>query len=308
MSSPIQISIVIVSYQVKELLLACLASIATTKENLAVEVIVIDNNSTDGSVDAVAKHFPQTVLIANNYNAGFSGANNQGMSIAKGEYIFLLNPDTEVHEGALQQLLARAEKGLDSVVAPQLLNSDGSIQISVWKKTTVMNLIAETFFLHQVFKLNLYAPSQLQQDFAPDAASGAALFFSKKLFEKIGGLDDNLFWSEDTDFCTRSRTVAPLYYLANARVTHHSGKSSVDRLHIVLPNQLLSKVKYIRKHASRMTYGLALFFGLIFILSRIVMFGLLSPFKSLYGKKRKAYSIALKKWGQLVKTGTFALT
>jgi GT2 family glycosyltransferase len=308
MSSRVQISIIIVSYQVKELLMACLESIAKTKGELTVEVIVVDNKSSDGSVAAVAQYYPESVIIANDYNAGFSGANNQGMSIAKGEYIFLLNPDTEVHEGALQQLLSRAEKGVYSVVAPQLLNSDGSIQISVWKKTTIMNLIAETFFLHQVFKLNLYAPSQLHEDFAPDAASGAALFFSKKLYAQIGGLDENLFWSEDTDFCTRSRSVAPLRYLANARVTHHSGKSSVDRLHIVLPNQLLSKVKYIRKHASGMTYGLALFFALIFILSRIVVFGLLSPIKSLYGKKRKAYSIALKKWGQLVKTGTFALT
>lgn len=99
------VSVIIINYNVKELLLQCLSSLYKKSNNsLHLEVIVIDNDSKDDSVASVLKEFPQVILIANKFNVGFSAANNQGLLIAKGEFIFLLNPDTEIIENTLEQL------------------------------------------------------------------------------------------------------------------------------------------------------------------------------------------------------------
>lgn len=307
MSNRHKISIIIVSFNVRDLLLQCLTSIERTKGDLNVEVIVVDNNSSDDSVAAVRREFPQTIIKENNYNAGFSAANNQGMSLASGKFFFLLNPDTELHEDALSLLFTKLNSSDNSVVAPQLLNSDGSIQYSCWKAPTFLSIFLETMYLHRFINLRIYKEDQYKTDFFPEAISGAALFFKSTLFIRIGGLDEQFFWSEDTDFCIRANQIAPLAYISNSKVTHHSGKSSVDRYHIVLPNQVLSKVKLIRKHRPRFIYCAVLIVTLVFILSRMVVFGLLSPISRIYRKKATAYSIALKKWFQLLIQGEFSL-
>jgi GT2 family glycosyltransferase len=193
------------------------------------------------------------------------------------------------------------------VIAPQLLNSDGSIQYSCWKTPSLTSIIIETVYLHPLLGLRKYANKKYERDFSPEASSGAALLFNSELYKEIGGLDEQLFWSEDTDFCTRARQRAPIGYLSAAKVTHHSGKSSINRYHIVIPNQILSKAKYIRKHSSRLTYASMLGVTLVFILSRIIVFNLLSPFRLIYRKKASAYLLALKKWCQLVLNGKFSM-
>jgi GT2 family glycosyltransferase len=229
------------------------------------------------------------------------------MLIATGEFYFLLNPDTELHQNALSFLYDEARLNEYSVIAPQLLNSDGSIQYSCWKTPSLTSIIVETVYLHPFLGLRKYANKQYERDFSPEAASGAALLFNRGLFKEIGGLDEQLFWSEDTDFCTRSRQRAPIGYLSAAKVTHHSGKSSIDRYHIVIPNQILSKAKYIKKHSSRLIYASTLSVTLVFILSRIIVFNLLSPFGSVNRKKASAYLLALKKWCQLLLNGKFSI-
>lgn len=302
-----KVSVIIVSFNVRSLLLKCLSSIERTKGDLNVEVIVVDNNSSDDSVAAVRREFPQTIIKENNNNAGFSAANNQGMSLASGEFFFLLNPDTELHEDALSLLFTKLNSSDYSVVAPQLLNSDGSIQSSCWKAPTLLSIFLETMYLHRFMNLRIYNEGQYKTDFFPEAISGAALFFKSTLFMRIGGLDEQFFWSEDTDFCIRASQIAPLAYISNSKVTHHSGKSSIDRYHIVLPNQVLSKVKLIRKHRTRLKYYAVLMVTLVFILSRIVVFGILSPMSRVYRKKAIAYSIALSKWFQFLIRGEFSL-
>jgi GT2 family glycosyltransferase len=301
------ISIIIVSFNVRDLLVQCLESINRTKGDLNIEVIVVDNNSSDDSVEVIGKDFPTTILIRNQYNAGFSAANNQGLSIATGEFYFLLNPDTELHANALSILYNQSKLNEYSVIAPQLLNSDGSIQYSCWKTPSLTSMITETVYLHPILGLRKYSNRQYEHDFSPEAASGAALMFNSELYKETGGLDEQLFWSEDTDFCTRARQRAPIGYMSTSKVTHHSGKSSIDRYHIVIPNQILSKVKYIKKHSSRLVYYATLAVSLVFILSRIVMFNLLSPFRLVYRKKASAYMIALRKWIQLLLNGKFSL-
>ena len=246
----IDISIIIVNYNVKDLLIQCLRSIYATNQNaLTIEVIVVDNDSKDDSVSAVVAEFPNVVLIENKFNAGFSGANNQGMTIAKGDFIFLLNPDTEILGNALVDLKTYLDKNTTcSIVGPQLLNSDKSIQVSVWKNHKPVDLVLETFYIHKLFDLLSYPIEKLNGSFEGKTLSGAALFFRKTLITKMGMLDEKLFWMEDIDFCFRASKYGSISYLNTAQVIHHSGQSQKKNYNIAISNQLISKLKYYKKY------------------------------------------------------------
>jgi GT2 family glycosyltransferase len=265
----VNISIIIVNYNVKELLLQCIKSIYTdTNKNLEIEVIVVDNNSKDGSVAAVAVKFPEVRIIANTFNAGFSGANNQGMQVANGKYFFLLNPDTEIIGDALLQLRNYMDNHNEcAVVAPQLLNSDISIQTSVWKEHSAADLLIETFYVHKLFDLINYPLVQLKTTFEAKSLSGAALFFKKSLLlNKSSMLDDNLFWMEDIDFCYRAQQHGTIVYLHSAQVIHHSGQSQKKNYNIAISNQLISKLKYYKKHSSFISVLISYIACFIFII------------------------------------------
>ena len=298
MSANIHISIVIVNYNVKQLLLQCLKSIySNIGAGLVIETIVVDNNSADDSVESLKKEYPQVILIENKFNAGFSGANNQGMEIAKGECVFLLNPDTEVLGNALEQLYFYLKANEDcSIVAPRLWNSDHTIQISVWKNHAPIDLVLETFFLHNVIGRLNYPIAQLKSTFEVKTASGAALFFNKNLIKKIGMLDVSLFWMEDIDFSKRAQECGKLMYLQTAEVIHHSGQSQKKNYNISIANQLLSKLKYYKKYHSFLGYVVATLSCFIFIVSRIIIFGLLSPTKDIYLLKLRAYLYTFKRY------------
>src|ERR1019366_8435506 len=291
-----EISIIIVNYNVKQLLLQCLKSIySKANDTILIETIVIDNDSKDDSVAAVLKEFPQVILIENKFNAGFSAANNQGINIAKGEFIFLLNPDTEIVGDALSQLLNFMRSNTScAVVAPQLLNSDKSIQPSVWKNHSVADLLIETFYLHKLFDLINYPDSKLNTTFEAKTASGAALFFRKKLVSKIGMLDENLFWMEDIDFCFRAQQHGSIIYLNTTQIIHHSGQSRKTNYNIAIANQLISKLKYYKKNSSVISVIAANIACFIFILTRLFAFSILMNIKEIYKLKAKAYFYSLK--------------
>lgn len=290
---PAGVSIVIVSYNVCGLLRNCLHSIE--QQNIETEIIVVDNCSADGSVTMVRQEFPSVKLIANQTNAGFSEANNQGIAACQGQFIFLLNPDTEMKAGSLGTLLdfASAQKEL-FIVGPQLLNTDGSLQVSAWKEPSPMDMILESVFLHKLFGVSEYPPEQFQTPFQAGMLSGAALLFPRDLYREIGGLDPKLFWMEDADFAYRARrSRANVVYFPSATVVHHSGQSSKKNQSLAITNQLLSKLKYYRKHFGFSTMLYAALFCHLHIVSRIVLFSILSLFREDYMVKFKAYLFAL---------------
>lgn len=294
----LDISVVIVNYNVKDLLLTCLETLYKYQpESITMEVIVVDNNSSDDSCIVLKEKFPEIILIENKFNAGFSGANNQGMEISKGEYIFLLNPDTELEQDALSPLKNYLDQHKEcSLVGPQLLNSDKTVQISTWKNHHVIDLVLETFYIYKIYN-RLYHPiDQLNATFETKTLSGAALFFRKSLIEKIGMMDANLFWMEDIDFSFRAQKEGKIMYLKEAVIIHHSGQSQRKNYNVAICNQLLSKLKYYKKHFSFIAVILATLSCLIFIISRIVMFILLSPLKKLFRLKLEAYLYTFKRF------------
>jgi GT2 family glycosyltransferase len=296
----LNLSIVIVSYNVKDFLSACLHSI---QNNFAeYEIIVVDNNSVDGTIEMVKKEFPSVKIIANKENTGFSGANNQGIEIAQSENIFLLNPDTVIINNALTKLLERLKQNNQlAIIGPRLLNSDMTLQFSCWRFPGIFKIFLELFYLHKLTGTGNYSQEKMQSTFHPDVVSGAAMLFKKELVDHIGGLDENLFWMEDTDFCYRAKKAGAIVeYFPEAEIIHHIGKSSGSNYRAVIANQLLSKLKYMRKHSNGFVYLVGYTLIFIHIISRIIVLFLIAPFAPKYRAKLSSYFYSLQNYFKFI--------
>ncbi len=250
------LSVIIVNWNVRDLLQRCLQSVFASPFAGHLEVIVVDNASTDGSVEMVRAEFPQVRLVANAENRGFPAANNQGLALARGRYVLLLNPDTEVLSDALQTMVAFADGHPDvGVVGPKLLNPDGSVQSSRRRFPTFATALWESTWLQP------YAPRRLLKRYYAldrpddeiqdvDWVTGAALMARREAVEQVGPLDEGFFmYSEELDWCRRFRGVGwRAVYLPTAQIVHYVGKSSEQ----VLPARHIhfqtSKVRYFRKY------------------------------------------------------------
>ena len=270
------LSIVIVSWNVRDLLQQCLRSILTSLQLAdppTCEIIVVDNVSTDGTVNMVRTEFADVHLIVNKENLGYPGANNQGLAIAQGRYKMILNPDTEIIGDALATMVAYADVTPDvGVVGPQLLWPDDSerhsrVQSSRRRFPTLMTALFESTWLQP------YAPRRVLERYyvkdQPDDITldvdwvkGAAVMARQEAIEQVGLMDDGYFmYSEELDWCRRFKDAGwRVVYLPTAKIVHHEGKSSEQVLparHIYFQS---SKVRYFRKyHGSVVAEALRLF-------------------------------------------------
>jgi len=253
----ITLSIIIVSWNVRDLLQRAIASAyASWGERPGLEIIVVDNASHDDSIAMLRADFPDVQVIANAENRGFTGGNNQGLAAATGDFLLLLNPDTEVIADALPRMVEylQAHPGV-GMVGPQLLNPDGSVQSSRRRFPTLPVLFLESTWLEKLAPRKLlrhyYAqeqPDDLVQDV--DWITGAAMLTRRETFAQVGGMDEGFFmYSEELDWCRRIREAGwRVIYFPEARIIHHEGKSSeqvVPARHIYFQS---SKVRYTRKY------------------------------------------------------------
>ncbi len=292
------ISIVIINYNVKDLVIQAIKSIYSfTPSSISIEVIVIDNQSSDGSQAAIAENFPQVILVKNKTNDGFPAANNQGFRIAKGDYIFMLNPDTELIEDSLSALLHFIKEHKQYVlIAPKLLNSDRSHQLSTWRFPTLMSLTGELFSLPFLTQAKNYKNQNFEIPFEADSYSGAALFFHRSLLDTIGMLDETMFWIEDIDFCYRiEKAGLKKSFVPSTSIVHHSGQSAKKNYKISISNQVYNKIKFFSKHYSRTKTITVKVLSAIYCVKRFTVFSLLSPFNRIYFLKAQAYAYTLKR-------------
>jgi GT2 family glycosyltransferase len=294
--NPPEVTIIIVNYNVRDLLVQCLASVYKHVAG-PVEVIVVDNNSTDGSVERVKKDFPMVQVIRNDFNAGFPAANNQGLRIAKGEFIFLLNPDTALLEDSVAAMAGylRAH-GEVALLAPQLLNGDGSLQRSVYRFPRIRYLLAEMVYLERMTGSKYYAGQDFNKPFEIESAAGAALFFRRKLTDETGFLNEKLFWIEDIDFCYRLHQQGKrIVYFPETKIIHYSGQSAKKNYNVSISHQVINKIKFYKVHHSRFPLFVVILLSTWNTLTRLLVFTLLAPFKKIYYLKMKAYWFTLPK-------------
>ena len=296
-------SIVIVSYNVRDFLFDCIASIKD--HSASVEIIVVDNNSSDGTIDMLGKNYPKVKTILNKANKGFSAANNQGIAIARSKNILLLNPDTVIVGDALEKMITFMDQQPGHcIVGPRILNSDGSLQISCWKFPGILEIFIDMVYLHTLFPSRNYSFHKMKNSFSVDAVSGAAMMFRRDVINKIGYLDEKLFWMEDVDFCFRAeRAGVDVIYFPQAEIIHHSGKSSVKNLNIVVYNQLISKLKFEKKYGNSFNYFIANIFVFIHLVSRLIILFFAFPFGKRSRDKFFAYLFSLRKYFKFIFTG-----
>ncbi len=259
----LDLSIIIVSWNVRELLADCLRSVEQNRGQLDLEVIVVDSASSDGSPDMIQERFPWVRLVASADNIGFPRGNNLGIGIASGRYLLLLNPDTVILGDALSQMASYLDEHAHvGVVGGQLLNADGSVQPSRRRFPTLATGLFESTWLQP------YAPRGLLQhyymeDIADDVIgevdwlAGACLMVRRETVVAAGLMDEAYFmYSEELDWCRRIKAAGwRIVYLPTAQIVHHVGKSSeqaVTQRHI---DYQRAKLRYYYKFHGRWSGG-----------------------------------------------------
>lgn len=253
-----KLSIILVNWNTKDLTRDALVSIFDQTKNIEFEVIVVDNNSGDGSVEMIKKEFSQVILIENKENRGFGKANNQGLAAARGEYLMFLNTDVKVLNGAINTLVDYLDKNSSvMMVGPRLLNADMSFQHACRRNLpNPLNSFFHLFGLVKIFKHNEIINSYKQFTADPEvtgpveAISGAAMLFRRQVYEEIGGFDERFFmYGEDLDFCKRIFDKGwGVVYVSNAKIIHFGGQSSKKRKVQSLRNFYEAMWIYYKKH------------------------------------------------------------
>ena len=231
-----QLSIIIVNYNVKEFVKNLLYSLEKALVELSSEIIIVDNASVDGSVEDIRNKFPNVTLIANDENVGFGKANNQGLEIAKGEYILLLNPDTIVKEDTFKNLIEFMQSNPNAgMVTCKVLNPDGTLQLACrrsfpgpWTSFTKVTGLSRLFPKSKLFaRYNLTYLDENETN-EVDAVSGSFMMFKNEVYQKVGGFDSRFFmYGEDLDLCYRVQSEGyKVYYVPTTEIIHYKGEST----------------------------------------------------------------------------------
>jgi N-acetylglucosaminyl-diphospho-decaprenol L-rhamnosyltransferase len=255
------VSVVIVSYESRDLLARCLAALAADAGRVAtVETIVVDQASQDGTTAWLAAEHPGVHVVALPGNVGFGAGNNRGAAVASGRWLLLLNSDAFVRPGAIDELVRFAEtRPAAGAVGPRLLWPDGHLQRSCRRFPTVFRIATEYLYLRKLAPRSRALNGFYCGEFAHDAPrrvdwlTGACLLVRRELYERLGGFDEAFFlYSEEIDLLYRaSRLGAETWYDPAAEVVHVWGGTAARASALALSEQARSRVRYLDKHVSR---------------------------------------------------------
>ena len=294
----LDVSFVIVSWNAKDYLVQCLQKIKESRTDLTItsEVIVVDNDSSDGSPEAVEQDFPEVNLIRSGGNYGFAKGNNIGIEAAQGRYLFLINSDVDLIEGCLEKMVAFMDQNPKAGMAsPKILNADGSLQPNCRKLPSLWNTFTRALALDALFPKSEFFAGSFMNWWKHDESktvgilSGCFWVIRREALEQVGGLDERYFmYSEDVDWCKRfSDANWEVWLNIEAQAIHYGGGSSSNAPVRFYLEMQRSKMQYWRKH-----YGLpkVLAIGSITLLHQLLR---LPPLLALYllkPSKRKSTS------------------
>ncbi len=273
-------SVIIVNWNTREVLRKCIESIFVGSKGTSFEVIVVDNASSDGSAEMVRSQFQQVILVSNCDNRGFAAANNQGMEIAKGRYILLLNSDTVVLDGAIQKTIAFAEQHAEAaVVGCRVLNPDRTLQPTCFKFPSLLNLFLSSTYLYKIFpRSHFFGRERMtwwnRDDVREvDVVTGCFMLVRREAIEEVGGMDEEYFmYGEETDWCWRFRKKGwRVLFMPNAEIIHLGGQSSKQARPEMILQLRGSLLLFFKKHRRYISYCTACFLVAVF-------FGLRLPY------------------------------
>lgn len=272
----VDVSIIIVAWNVKKLLVECLRSVYAETRGIAFEVIYVDNASRDGSVEAVRQEFPEVKIIENADNKGFIKANNQGIEVASGRYVLLLNSDTIVLDNAIAKTVQFADQRPDAaVIGCRILNPDRTLQRSCFMYPSVLNMFLSATYLYKIFPRNRFFGREMMTwwDFDEvrevEVICGCFALVRKSAIDKVGMMDPAYFvYGDDPDWCYRfAKAGWKVLFMPGAEIIHLGGqttKQAADRFKLQLYG---SKLIFVKKFKSPAAFRLSCFeVGLFFLL------------------------------------------
>jgi GT2 family glycosyltransferase len=288
------ISIIIVNWNTRDLLDRCLKSVLVEINGLDNEIFIVDNASTDGSVEMIRSRYPQVNLIVNEDNPGFACANNLAIRQSTGKHVMLLNPDTFVRPGAVATLIGFLEDSPRAGMAgARLLNADGSLQTSAYPEPNIRRELWRLFHLDILWAYANYPMHtwELKQARQVDVLMGACVLLPRQALDDAGLFDEDYFmYSEEVDLCHRLRQKGwSLFWVPQAEVIHYGGQSTQQAAEEMFLRLYQGKILYFRKHHSGLAVGIYKLILLLASLSRLV----LTPLAYLEGPSKRERHLKL---------------
>ncbi len=255
------LSVVIVSWNVEEQLRAGLQSLYAHTQQISYEVFVVDNASKDGSPEMIAAEFPKVQLLRNPANVGFARANNQAITLSKGRYVLLLNPDTFLHDDALSRMVSFLDHRADiGVLGCKVLTAEGKIDPrcarrfpTLWGELFELTRLSYRFPHNRLFGEYLMTYWDHGDSREVDAISGACLMVRRAAIEQVGLLDESFFlYGEDLDWCYRLKKAGwKVFYYSEAEIIHIGSQSTRQLKEETALERFRSRYKFFRKHVGR---------------------------------------------------------
>lgn len=266
------------------------------------EILVFDNASADGSAEAVAMQYPQVHLVASTENLGFGRANNRVATLAEGGYWLLLNPDTIVYPDAIDQLLRYiGDRPRVAAVGPTLLNADGSLQLSIWRRPTLFREWWRLFHLDRILPLSEYPSSTLNSKLPQhvDILHGACLLLRREAVQNMTLFDEDYFvYSEEIDLCDRLAQAGwELHWVPEAMVIHKGGQSTRQVADAMFIELYRNKTKFFRKRRGKLV---AKFYKLILFQAALARYLIVQTLRLLRHDRHKQWIDAARQYGLLI--------
>lgn len=291
---PVDVSIVVVTHNRSDLLEECLTRALSNSGDLQLQIIVVDNASTDNTSKMLKKQFPQVQVLVNQDNLGFAKANNQAFPYCRGRYVLLLNNDAFLFENTLPVLVQLMDRHLRiGVIGPRLLNADGTVQASCMHRPALLGGLRR-YALARLGKQAKYVPDTDNEFVSVDAVTGACFLIRHQALDQVGLLDEAYFmYGEEADWCYRARQVGwQVAYCPVAEAVHLGGQTASAEPVRFYVERRYSRVRFFLKHrglmAARMT-------DWMIRLSALARWGLAT------GSKRAYYSQILSLYNERIK-------
>jgi GT2 family glycosyltransferase len=285
----LDVSVIVVSWNTKELLCDCLGSILEQAGDLDYEIIVVDNASSDGSADMVRSRFPEATVIVEQSNRGYSAAANTGIRVAQGRYVLVLNSDTLICDGSIDKTVGYADKHPETaVVGCQVWENSDKVQMTCFRFPSLLNLFLRMSGLARCFKKSHFFGREDMQlwrrdsEQEVDVVSGMFMLVRREAIDEVGLMDEAYFlYCEDTDWCYRfAKAGWKMLFWPGAFILHlggggHSSKSQELKLKVQMQKSILL---FFKKHHGVIQYLLArliltVYTGLRYLASTLVLIG-----------------------------------
>jgi hypothetical protein len=272
------VSIIIVAWNVRKLLYDCLKSVYDQTKGVDFEVIYVDNASKDGSVEMVTKEFPEVKVIRNEENKGFIKANNQGIEVAQGRYVLLLNSDTIVLDNAIAKTVKFADEHPQAaVVGCKVLNPDRTLQRDCFMYPSPLNMLLAATHLYKIFpKSRFFGREEMTWwDYNDvrevETICGCFSLVRNEAIKQVGLMDEMYFmYGDDPDWCYRFKKNGwKIMFTPDGQIIHYGGQTTKHMASAFLLQLHGARLMFIKKHRDALSFRLACFFTALFFLLRV---------------------------------------